>query len=246
MEKSNNELTQNNKNGVKVYSIIYEFITEFLGKSTILPKELFGQCKRLNNDYKDKRNYEFSLIYEEIKKAKPIVFKYNEKDLFFFIEYIFNTNQTFLLKYLVVPSQYIGYFDDINEDVYQFYLNSFKKFPKAKKIKEFKEFLIKGKNYKNMIKLLNNIIYSSIYLKKTNVTNKNNLNNINYGLLDLLEKADNEQLDILLKKYSINQYNISIVKKAILFKKYLLNNIYGLKKEKFEKNYEKFFTKNKI
>ena len=246
MENSNKELTQNNKKGVRVYSIIYEIITEFLGQTTILPKELFGQCKKLNNDYKDKRNYEFSLIHEEIKKAKPIVFKYNENDLFFFIEYIFNSNQTFLLKNLVVPSQYIGYFDDINEDVYQFYLNSFKKLPKAKKIKEFQDFLIKGKNYKNMIKLLDNIIDSSINLKKKNVTNKNNLNNINYGLLDSLEKANNEQLDNLLKKYKINKYNTSNLKKAILFKKYLLNNIYGLKKAKFEKNYENFFNKNKI
>ena len=97
-----------------------------------------------------------------------------------------------------------------------------------------------------MIKLLDNIIDSSINLKKKNVTNKNNLNNINYGLLDSLEKANNEQLDNLMKKYKINKYNTSNLKKAILFKKYLLKNIYGLKKVKFEKNYENFFNKNKI
>ena len=243
MENTNNEITQNKKKGIKVYVIIYEILMEFLGETTILPKELFGQCKRLNNEFKDKRNLEISLIYEEIKKAKPVIFKYNENDLFFFIEYIFNTNQTFLLKNLVVPSQYIGFFDDVNDDVYLFYLNSFKKLPKSKKIKEFQEFLIKGKNFKNMIKLLDNIIDSTIDLKKIKLINKNNFNNVYSSLLDSLEKAKNEQLDNLLKKYKINKYNISIIKKAILFKRYLVNNIYGLKKQKFEKNYEYFFNK---
>ena len=243
MENTNNEITQNKKKGIKVYVIIYEILMEFLGETTILPKELFRQCKRLNNEFKDKRNHEISLIYEEIKKAKPVIFKYNENDLFFFIEYIFNTNQIFLLKNLVVPSQYIGFFDDVNDDVYLFYLNSFKKFPKSKKIKEFQEFLIKGKNFKNMIKLLDNIIDSTIDLKKIKLINKNNFNNVYSSLLDSLEKAKNEQLDNLLKKYKINKYNISIIKKAILFKRYLVNNIYGLKKQKFEKNYEYFFNK---
>ena len=84
MENTNNEITQNKKKGIKVYVIIYEILMEFLGETTILPKELFGQCKRLNNEFKDKRNNEISLIYEEIKKAKPVIFKYNENDLFFF------------------------------------------------------------------------------------------------------------------------------------------------------------------
>ena len=162
----NEETIQINKNGIKVYSITFQLMNQFLGESTELPKEVFYQCKKLNNEYKDRRNSQINEIYQKIKKVKPVVFNYDEDDLFFFIEHIIKTNKKLLLKYLVVPSKYIGYCGQVDDNIYNYYFNLFKKLSKGKKVKQFKEFLIKGVNYKNMINLLNEIIYSSSKLMK--------------------------------------------------------------------------------
>ena len=261
MDEQLNDNIEKDKKGVKVYSIIYQLMFQFLGESSIIPKEVFCKSKKLNNEYKEKRNMKINSIYEKIKIAEPVIFSYNKNDLIFIIDYMINTNQKNLLKFLVVPTKYFGYFDQINDEIYNYYLNSFKKLTKEKQIKNFQEFLIKGFNYINVISMLDKIINSSknimnIYVREKN-KNQNNKNNENQNQLNQKIQSLENDIEkffpylITTKKIDKNNNDTSykpnkksLEEQALKLKNYLLKNIYGLKKYKFENNYA-FFLKEK-
>jgi len=262
MDEEKNNNTEKEKKGVKVYSIIYQLMFQYLGKSSILPKEIFCKSKKLNNEYKEKRNMKFKSIYENIKIVEPIQFNYDKNDLYIIIEYMINTNQKNVLKLLVVPTKYFGYFDQINEEIYIYYLNSFKKLTKEQKIKKFENFLIKGYNYLNIIYMLDNIINSSknimniMYTKRKKDKNENQNNENQNKQSQNIQSLDNDIENLFPYLIQTENYNNtnnnnnytpnknSLERKALKLKNYLLKNIYGLKKYKFENNYE-YFLKEK-
>jgi hypothetical protein len=258
MDEQLNDNIEKDKKGVKVYSIIYQLMFQFLGKSSTIPKEVFCKSKKLNNEYKEKRNMKFNSIYKKMKNAEPVIFNYNKKDLYCIIDYMINTNQKDLLKFLVVPTKYFGYFDQINDEIYNYYLNSFKKLTIEKKIKKFQEFLIKGFNYINVISMLDKIINFSQNIININERekNKNKQNNENQNQLNqniqCLENDIENIFPFLNKTENNNNNNItytpiknSYEQQALKLKNYLLKNIYGLKKYKFENNYEYFLKERK-